>query len=291
MGPFVILPRAFPLHLFLCPLGGRGRGYRSVMEVDCGTRKSRRRGRRGWGASLRAMVVVMVAVNGRQRTVVVGPEPAQRRGGKAQRPGRSWLEACSRSSLCTRTVFVLVSRGQKRMWLLVVVLGDVAPVTWLRRAVTHCDHACTNIQCPNSHKSSAIQIAARCWQQRQLPSRRRHRSPATSPIHVGYAPQPTHTPPTDLIKSLNPSTSHKKDGCSPSLLPCTSSLRSATTFRLCASPPLHLIPSSHIFISYLLFLLLFAYCHLHYSTSSIVKCVRSKTCAQTFRESLIWALT
>ena len=24
------------------------------------------------------------------------------------------------------------------------VLGDVAPVTWLRRAVTHCDHACTN---------------------------------------------------------------------------------------------------------------------------------------------------
>ena len=49
--------------------------------------------------------------------------------------------------------------------------------------------------------------------------------------------------------------------------------------------------SSHIFILYLLFLLLFAYCHLHYSTSSIVKCVRSKTCAQTFRESLIWALT
>ena len=40
MGPFVIHPRAFPLHLFLCPLGGRGRGCRSVMEVDCGLRKS-----------------------------------------------------------------------------------------------------------------------------------------------------------------------------------------------------------------------------------------------------------
>ena len=138
---------------------------------------------------------------------------------------------------------------------------------------------------PNSpHKSSAIQIAARCWQQRQLPSRRRHRSSATSPIHVGYAPQPTHTPPTDPrepsslhqpaprtllravlpalptqlrllrgqnifdfetcpIKSLNPSASHKKGGCSPSLLPCTLSLRSATTFCLRASPPLHLISS------------------------------------------------
>ena len=71
MGPFVIHPRAFPLHLFLCPLGGRGRGYRSVMEVDCGTRKSS-------------------------------------------------------------------------------ILGDVVPVTWLRRAVTHCDRACTNIQRPNS---------------------------------------------------------------------------------------------------------------------------------------------
>ena len=45
------------------------------------------------------------------------------------------------------------------------------------------------------------------------------------------------------IKSLNPSTSHKKDDCFPSLLPCTSSLRSATTFRLYASPPLHLISS------------------------------------------------
>ena len=45
------------------------------------------------------------------------------------------------------------------------------------------------------------------------------------------------------IKSLNPSTSHKKDGCSPSLLPCTSSLRSASTFRRYASPSLHLISS------------------------------------------------
>ena len=145
-------------------------------------------------------------------------------------------------------------------------------------------------QHPTTYKSSAIQIAARCRQQRQLPSRRRHRSSATSPIHVGYAPQPTHTPPTDPrepsspyqpapqmllralpapptqlrllhgslifdfeicpIKSLNPSTSHKKDDCSPSLLPCTSSLRSATTFRLYASPPLHLKSSSHLFSSY-----------------------------------------
>ena len=118
-------------------------------------------------------------------------------------------------------------------------------------AVTHCDRACTNIQRPNFlHKSSAIQIAARCWQQRQLPSRHRHHSSATSPIHIGYAPQPMHTPPTDLIESLNPSTSQKKDGCSPSLLPCTSSLRSATTFRLYASPSLHLISSSHIFSFY-----------------------------------------
>ena len=156
MGPFVIHPRAFPLHLFLCPLGGRGRGYRSVMEVDCGTRKSRQRGRRGWGASLRAMVVVMVVVNGRQRTVVVGPERAEclRKGGEGKRSGpvaRGWRHArAAVCAVCTRTVFVLASRGQKRIWLSVVVLGDVVPVTWLRRAVTHCDRACTNIQRPNS---------------------------------------------------------------------------------------------------------------------------------------------
>ena len=143
---------------------------------------------------------------------------------------------------------------------------------------------------PQPHKSPAIQIAAHCWQQWQLPSRRRHRSSATSPVRVGYAPQPTHTPPTNPgdpsslhqpaprtllravlpasptqlrllrslnildfeicpIRSLSLSTSHKKDGCS-SLLPCTLSLRSVTTFCLHASPPLHLISSSHIFYSY-----------------------------------------
>ena len=42
---------------------------------------------------------------------------------------------------------------------------------------------------PTPHKSSAIQIAARCRQQRQLPSRRRHRSSATSPVRAGHAPQ------------------------------------------------------------------------------------------------------
>ena len=98
MGRVVILPRAFPLRLCLCPLCGRGRGCRSVMEVNCGTRKSRRRGRRGWGACLRAMVVVMVVVNGRQRTVVVGPERAEclRKGGEGKRSGpvaRGWRHA------------------------------------------------------------------------------------------------------------------------------------------------------------------------------------------------------
>ena len=69
MGRVVILPQAFPLRLCLCPLGGRGRGCRSVMEVDCGTRKSS-------------------------------------------------------------------------------VLGDVAPVTGTRRAVTHCDRACPTPHAP-----------------------------------------------------------------------------------------------------------------------------------------------
>ena len=91
------------------------------------------------------------------------------------------------------------------------VLGDVAPVTGPRRAVTHCDRTCTNAQRPNSpHKSSAIQIAARCRQQRQLPSRRRHRLPATSPVRADYAPQPTHTPSTD---PREPSSLHQPAVC------------------------------------------------------------------------------
>ena len=143
-----------------------------------------------------------------------------------------------------------------------------------------------NAQRLNSpHNSPTIQIAACCRQQRQLPSCRQ-RLPS-APV---TRPQPTHTPPTDPrepsslhqpapqmllralpapptqlrllhgslifdfeicpIKSLNLSTSHKKDDCFPSLLPCTSSLRSATTFRLYASLPLHLISSSHIFSFY-----------------------------------------
>ena len=135
MGRVVILPQAFPLRLCLCPLGGRGRGCRLVIEVDCGTRKSS-------------------------------------------------------------------------------VLGDVAPVTGPRRAVTHCDRTCINAQRPtpnaqrpnplSPHKSSAIQIA-------------RHRSSATSSARTGYAPRPTHTTPTDpsllrlhlQTKSGEPSSIHQ----------------------------------------------------------------------------------
>ena len=208
MGRVVILPRALLLRVCLCQPGGRGRGCRLVMEVDCGSRKS---------------------------------------------CGSPW-RCCARHGP--------------------------------RRAVTHCDRTCTNAQRPTPNAQLPPQVLRYpgcCWQQRQLPSRRRHRSSVTSPIHVGYAPQPTHTlptdprepsslhqpapqmllcalpaPPTQLrllhgslifnfeicpIKSLNLSTSHKKDDCSPSLLPCTLSLRSTTTFRLYASPSLHLISS------------------------------------------------
>ena len=69
------------------------------------------------------------------------------------------------------------------------------------------------------------------------------------------------------IKSLNPSASHKKGGCSPSLLPCTLSLRSATTFCLRASPPLHLISS-----------LSTNSCLFSSPTSFTVECVRGKAC-------------
>ena len=81
------------------------------------------------------------------------------------------------------------------------------------------------------------------------------------------------------IRSLSLSTSHKKDGCS-SFLPCTLSLRSATTFCLRASPPLHL--TSSLYTNSCLFSSL---------ASFTMKCVRSKACAQSFREPLIWALS
>ena len=197
MGRVVNLPQAIPLRLCLCLPGGRGWGCRSVMEVDCGTRKSS-------------------------------------------------------------------------------VLGVVAPVTGPRRAVTHCDRACTNAQRPNTPQ--VLRYPGRCSLSATTAAAL---SSSPSPVRADYAPQPTHAPPTDPrepsslhqpapqmllralpapptqlrllhgslifdfeicpIKSLNPSTSHKKDDCSPSLLPCTSSLRSATTFRLYASPPLHLL--------------------------------------------------
>ena len=119
MGPFVILPRAFPLHLFLCPLGGRGLGYRSVMEVDCGTRKSS-------------------------------------------------------------------------------VLGDVAPVTGTRRAVTHCDRACTNAQRPTPQlPSQVLRYPDRCSLSATTALSSSPSFEATSLVRARYAPQPTHTPPAD----------------------------------------------------------------------------------------------
>ena len=83
------------------------------------------------------------------------------------------------------------------------VLGDVAPVTGTRRAVTHCDRACTNAQrpklAPNSpHKSSAIQIAARCWQQRKLPSRCRHC------LRQHLPPAPVTRPSQHTLRPLTP---------------------------------------------------------------------------------------
>ena len=157
--------------------------------------------------------------------------------------------------------------------------------------MTHCDRACPT---PTPQLSSQVfRYPEYCCSLSATTAAALSSSPsfeATFPARASYAPQSTHTPPTDPrepsslhqpapqmllcalpapptqlrllhgslifnfeicpIKSLNPSTSHKKDGCSPSLLPCTSSLRSATTFCLYASLPLHLISSSHIFSFY-----------------------------------------
>ena len=251
MGRVVILSQAFPLRLCLCPLSGRGRGRRLVMVVNCGTRKCKE-------------------------------------------------------------------------------LGDVAPVTGPRRAVTYCDGACTNAQRPNSrtsHPLSRLLLAVD--------------NDGSYPFVVAtVCPQHlTHTPPTNLslLRLPRPSgdeiwrTFFLTSTCianapsrrAPSIAnPIeASSWLKHLRFRdlphkvaqpvhfaqegwLFFFPTLHFVLAlcdhilssrfslfSYIFISYLLFILLFAYCHLHYSTHFIAKCVRSKTCAQTFREPLIWALT
>ena len=118
MGRVVILPQVFPLRLCLCPLGGRGRGCRSVIEVDCGTRKSS-------------------------------------------------------------------------------VLGDVAPVTGPRRAVTHCDRACTNAQRPNTPQ--VLRYPDRCSLSATTAA-----ALSSSPSFVRNVSRPcrscapaSHTPPTD----------------------------------------------------------------------------------------------
>ena len=121
MGRVVILPQALPLRLCLCQLGGRGRGCRSVMEVDCGTRKSS-------------------------------------------------------------------------------VLGDVAPVTGTRRAVTHCDRACPTPHAATPQLPSQVLRYPDCCSLSATTAAALSSSPsfeATSPVCASYAPQPTHTPPTD----------------------------------------------------------------------------------------------
>ena len=117
MGRVVILPQAFPLHLCLCPLSGRGR-ERGLVIVNCGTRKCKE-------------------------------------------------------------------------------LGDVAPVTGPRRAVTHCDRACTNAQRPNTPQ--VLRYPDRCSLSATTAV-----ALSSSPPFVRNVSRPcrscapaSHTPPTD----------------------------------------------------------------------------------------------
>ena len=127
MGRVVILPRALLLCVSLCQLGGRGRGCRSVMEVDCGLRKS-----------------------------------------------------------CGSPF--------------------VAPVTGPRRAVTHCDRACTNAQRPNTPQ--VLRYPDRCSLSATTAA-----ALSSSPSFVRNVSRPcrscapaSHTPPTDPRK---PSSLHQ----------------------------------------------------------------------------------
>ena len=192
----------------------------------------------------------------------------------------------------------------------ILSLANVAPVTGPQRAVTHCDRACTPqvLHYPDSCSLSATTAAAL--------------SSSLTLVRADYAPQPTHALPTDPrepsslhqpaprmllrtvlptwptqsrllrdeiifdfeicpIKSLNLSTSHKRMVV----------LLSYPVLCPCAPRPHFVFTLLPFFISYLLFILFFAYCHLHYLTRFISRCIRSKACAQTFRELFIWALT
>ena len=140
-----------------------------------------------------------------------------------------------------------------------VVLGDVAPVTGPRRAVTHCDRACTNAQRPNTPQ--VLRYPDRCSLSATMAV-----ALSSSPPFVRNISRPR--------RSCVPAIAHTPEN----LLPYISRERSFA-------------PCFPLFISYLLFLLILAYSHLHYSTSFTVKCVRSKACVQTFCEPLIWALT
>ena len=97
------------------------------------------------------------------------------------------------------------------------VLGDVAPVTGPRRAVTHCDRACTNAQRPNlatPHNLQVLRYPDRCSLSATTAAALSSSPPS---VCAGSAPRPTHTTPTDRslsrlhlqTKSGEPSSLHQ----------------------------------------------------------------------------------
>ena len=70
----------------------------------------------------------------------------------------------------------------------------VAPVTGPRRAVTHCDRACTNAQRPNTPQ--VLRYPDRCSLSATTAAVLSSSPPFVRNVRDGYAPQPSHTPPT-----------------------------------------------------------------------------------------------
>ena len=114
----------------------------------------------------------------------------------------------------------------------VLVLGDVAPVTGPRRAVTHCDRACTNAQRPNTPQ--VLRYPDRCSLS------------ATTAVALSSSPP--------LVRNF----SRPRRSCAPAIAHTPENLLPYISLHRERS----FAPCFPLFISYLLFLLILAYFHL-----------------------------